>query len=599
MASTLTFRFDTFGDTRTASSRLRAWKLGEFLAQHGHRVMMNEGETCDVYVCQKVRPFPSLRQCKENGALVVYDFDDHLLLQGVEGQGVKDEVIAFMNAADVVTVGSGHLLRAARRYHPNVFVLDNPVDVSSTTVVRRETSDLKRIGWFGTRAGLTDLRVANTKERVETVTRKGDIEFDLDTVDGTLAEFDLLLLPVTLNEWNLAKNANRMAKAVALGVPVLATATPEHVRVAAELGLDDRFLVHEGEAWDAKIAALRGDFGAAQQAIGQARSNVLELYSLQRIGADWLRQIERARAGEAVEAAVTTSVDSGLTNAALIEFSFRAHGARLAENCDSEFGSYHHVASAESQGDYFELFGRLWDAVQAVEEEWIVLKPDDFHFAPGFAGEVKRVLQESGRRPALVVRGHELGFPPDEWSAYDNDLRETLCWPRDPGVLIVRRDWLLEQPWRPSDCLSYWTWLLVVEAMSSGTLAVVETPVTWRKGAADIVNVSRESASSLKSRHKDALVDPGAQWWRFSVNLLSRLAESLPSEAAAAFAWLASNPPTIAADEKLALAKISRLERQLRAVYASPSWRLSSPMRVAERSISRLRMRLRPPGGGK
>ncbi len=138
MARVLTFRFDTFGDVTTASSRLRAWKLGEFLASSGHRVSMNEGEPCDVYVCQKVRPFASLRALREAGALVVYDFDDHLLLEGVESHGVKDEVVAFINAADVVTVGSEYLAEAARNFHRNVFVLENPVDIESAALVREQ-----------------------------------------------------------------------------------------------------------------------------------------------------------------------------------------------------------------------------------------------------------------------------------------------------------------------------------------------------------------------------------------------------------------------------------------------------------------------------
>ena len=87
MSRILSFRFDTFGDVTTASSRLRAWKLGEFLKASGHRVTMNEGAQCDVYVCQKVRPFASLRALREAGALVVYDFDDHLLLEGARITG--------------------------------------------------------------------------------------------------------------------------------------------------------------------------------------------------------------------------------------------------------------------------------------------------------------------------------------------------------------------------------------------------------------------------------------------------------------------------------------------------------------------------------
>ena len=231
---------------------------------------------------------------REAGALVVYDFDDHLLLEGVESHGVKEEVVAFMNAADVVTVGSEYLGVDARNFHHNVFVLENPVDIESATLVRERKAELKRVGWFGTPAGLVDLRAIKTAEPIETITRGGDIEFDLKSIDRTLTAFDLLLLPVEHNRWNLAKNANRMVKAVALGVPVLATATPAHIATVEALGLDDRFLVREGESWDDKIAGLRQDFSAVQDAILRARGRAIELFAMQRIGGDWLQHIERA-----------------------------------------------------------------------------------------------------------------------------------------------------------------------------------------------------------------------------------------------------------------------------------------------------------------
>ena len=204
---------------------------------------------------------------REAGALVVYDFDDHLLLEGVESHGAREEVVAFMNAADVVTVGSEYLGVDARNFHGNVFVLDIPVDIELDKLVREHKAELKRVGWFGTPAGLIDLRAVKTSEPIETITRGGDIEFDLKSIDRTLTAFDLLLLPVEPNRRNLAKNANRMAKAVALGVPVLATATPAHIATAEQLGLDDRFLVNQSESWDDKIAGLRRDFSAVQEAI--------------------------------------------------------------------------------------------------------------------------------------------------------------------------------------------------------------------------------------------------------------------------------------------------------------------------------------------
>jgi len=449
MSRILSFRFDTFGDVTTASSRLRAWRLGRFLKAHGHRVTMNEGAQCDVYVCQKVRPFASLRAMREAGALVVYDFDDHLLLEGAESHGVKEEVVAFMNAADVVTVGSEYLGVDARNFHHNVYVLENPVDIESTTLVRGRKAELTRVGWFGTSAGLIDLRAVKMAEPIETITRGGDIEFDLKSIDRTLTAFDLLLLPVEHNKWNLAKNANRMVKAVALGVPVLATATPAHIATVEALGLDDRFLVREGENWDAKIAGLRRDFSAVQDAILRARGRAIELFAMHRIGGDWLKHIERALDAKTAAPLPPKSTDQALEDVALVTLAYRS--ANLPAWGDgASFGS-RHVIAPEASGDYLELFDALWEAVVSVERDWVLFKPEGFHPTQAFAGELRCAMQNEPDCHVFAVRSQERGCPADEWAAYAKDLRGTLCQPRDPGLLLARRSWLMQQPWRPAD----------------------------------------------------------------------------------------------------------------------------------------------------
>lgn len=601
MAKVLTFRFDTFGDVTTASSRLRAWKLGEFLRASGHRVSMNEGEQCDVYVCQKVRPFASLRALREAGALVVYDFDDHLLLEGAESHGVKQEVVAFINAADVVTVGSEYLAEASRNFHRDVFVLENTVDIESVELVRTKTAGLSRIGWFGTAAGLSDLRAIKMAERVETVTRGGDIEFDLNSIDRTLTGFDLLLLPVELNPWNLAKNANRMVKAVALGVPVLATSTPAHLAAAQRLGLDHRFLVSEGESWDVRIAALRQDFEAVQDEILRARSNALSAFSMDKIGGDWLLHIERALDAKATAVAPVVSVGTALEDVALVNLSYRtakqpasaAHSAEPAAGIS--FGS-RHVAAPKASGDYFGLFDALWKTVVSIEQEWVLFRPKDFRPVQGFAGELRGAMEAEPHCHVFVTRSQEPGFPADEWPAYIKDLRETLCQPRDPGLLLVRRSWLMQQPWRPGDCFSYWTWILLVQALSDGVAGVVATPVVLRDKAPAIVNICAEYASWARrgGERQVELPYPDIQWRRLSIDVLASVAERLPVQTAAAFAWMASDP--VAAGDGAATTSIDavgRLEQELLSVYGSSSWKLTSPLRAAADVVRRLGARSR------
>ena len=367
--------------------------------------------------------------------------------------------------------------------------------------MRERKAELKRVGWFGTPAGLIDLRAVKMVEPIETITRGGDIEFDLKSIDRTLTAFDLLLLPVEHNKWNLAKNANRMVKAVALGVPVLATATPAHIATAEALGLDDRFLVLDGENWDAKIAGLRQDFSAVQDAVLRARGRAIELFAMQRIGGDWLQHIEHALEAKTAAPPPPESTGEALEDVALVTLAYRS--ANLPASGDGiSFGS-RHVVAPEASGDYLELFDALWEAVVSVERDWVLFKPEGFHPTQGFAGELRRAMQNEPDCHVFAVRSQERGCPADEWAAYAKDLRGTLCQPRDPGLLLARRSWLMQQPWRPADCLSYWTWILLVQALSEGVAGVVATPVVLRDKTPAITNICSEYASWAKHKARD------------------------------------------------------------------------------------------------
>ena len=463
--------------------------------------------------------------------------------------------------------------------------------------MRNKSAGLKRVGWFGTSAGLIDLRAVKTSEPIETITRGGDIEFDLKSIDRTLTAFDLLLLPVEHNRWNLAKNANRMTKAVALGVPVLATATPAHIATAEDLGLDDRFLVREGETWDGKIAGLRQDFSAVQDAVLRARGRAIELFAMQRIGGNWLQHIERALDAKAAAAAPSASTSEALDDVALVTLAYRmTEQPSSAEGADGIlFGSRHGVAP-EASSDYLELFDRLWETVASVEQEWILFRPQDFHPTLGFAGEAKRALQHEPHVQFFVVRSQPPGFPADEWAAYAKDLRGTLCQPRDPGMVLVRRTWLMQQPWRPRKCFSYWTWILLVQALSEGVAGVVSTPVVLREKAAAITNICAEYANwaMLHGGRPVELPYPDMQWRRLSIDVLASLAERLPVPVSAAFAWLASDLQTAPnANGSTSIDALGRVQQELRTVYASASWRLMSPLRAAAKIARRIGARSR------
>lgn len=283
------FVFETFGNRDKASARLRAWKLMDELKTAGHIVSTDPQAECDVYVCQKVRPFERMGKHVHNDAVAtVFDFDDNYFLQD---KGDADDLIAFMQHADLVTVGSATLREEALRHHPNVYLLENPVDIEKNSMCRTPTEKCGRIGWFGAPENLNQINIANINRPLTTVTRGGNIEYQQEEIDDTLKQFDLLIFPLESTPWNLAKNANRLIKAIALGIPVLASATPEHKRVLGELGLSYKYLVEDDSSWQDAVSAIEDDFKIVQSEILAASDQARLMYDPLRITQRWFDEV--------------------------------------------------------------------------------------------------------------------------------------------------------------------------------------------------------------------------------------------------------------------------------------------------------------------
>jgi hypothetical protein len=107
-------------------------------------------------------------------------------------------------------------------------------------------------------------------------------------VDRELCGFDLALLPVFLNEETRAKNANRLVKCAALGLPFLASDTPEHRKAVHRIGVPDHFLVREGQCWDEAIDSVARDYGKWKCPAQACRPKAWKSYSAERVFSDWL-----------------------------------------------------------------------------------------------------------------------------------------------------------------------------------------------------------------------------------------------------------------------------------------------------------------------
>ena len=107
-----------------------------------------------------------------------------------------------------------------------------------------------------------------------------------------MIEFDLVLIPVNPSEWTLSKNANRLLKCVALGVPFLASKTPEHIKTVSELGMSpETFLVDADEDWKSRIEEFQQNYDLLVPKATEARTEAFAKYGLDVVTANWLKNV--------------------------------------------------------------------------------------------------------------------------------------------------------------------------------------------------------------------------------------------------------------------------------------------------------------------
>ncbi|MFM9106804.1 MAG: hypothetical protein ACKOWF_08895, partial [Chloroflexota bacterium] len=278
--------FDPAGTTELASSRIRAWRIAKGLRSMGlaARVGGEPGRT--IHVFQKRLDEQRLAAATKAGAITVFDLDDNILLPE---HGQRLQTLAFMNLIEVVTVGSQVLLDSVSQIHPRVRLVENPVDIAADAPLRLPRPWEEAIGWFGSPENRAALDALHLIVPVVTITRGGHVPWKLDSIDEVLTMLDLALLPVLPGSWNEAKNANRLLKCLALGVPVLAADTHEHRRVLQEFGLPGIMLIDgDGPAWDRRIKEIGAGHERIAAAVLDAAPLVRERYGADRIAGEWL-----------------------------------------------------------------------------------------------------------------------------------------------------------------------------------------------------------------------------------------------------------------------------------------------------------------------
>ncbi|HEX2088126.1 MAG TPA: hypothetical protein VHF89_20735 [Solirubrobacteraceae bacterium] len=521
----LDVNFSTFGDRSTASSRLRAWMLADELRRRGHHVTVNAARLADVEVFQKVRNWSRLDAALERGSRIVLDFDDNYLLDDL---GTRDEMIAAMNTAALVTVGSRALAESASRFHERVELFENPLDVEPGAPPRDGRGWTGRIGWFGNRGGLSALAAVDLGDhgRAVTVTRGGDVEWELKTIDAVLRGFDVVVLPADESEWGTGKNANRLLKCVALAVPAVASRTPEHERVARRLRLPESVLVERGASWSDALARVRDEYDAVQRAFAAARDRAWAHYGIGAAAARWeelVASLERPAAPAPPRAAaapgrlaVVVVADDDAADLAATLRSLRTDSAGYAS-----VG----VVDAGEHDDFFAVYPALARAVAAASAPHVLVLRAGVELRPAFfalAGEVLRPGAVTHLVPQVVPAAAGRARSP-------RSVEELLAWPHVPWAVVLPTREVARAGGLDGRHLAYALWELLVRlARDAVPASVVETPVAAVPAALlerHAIHAYSAHAIRRDPRLADELPGLDAEWERLRFTLHSQVVD--------------------------------------------------------------------------
>ncbi len=551
----LRIRYEVFGGRTSASSRLRCWKFIDILQAEGHTVAVGGSETnVDLLFCQKTRPFKIVDAVKRANpqAVVVYDFDDNYLLPS---QGVQAEVIAFFNLVDVVTCGSEYLAEMAREYHPNVYVLENPLDIDHPNLIRPESGKLNRVGWFGAPENLAEIRKIDGGDEVTTLTRGGDVEYNQATVDSDLTAFDLLLFPVEATVWNLAKNANRMMKALGLGIPVLVSDTPEQARIHGLAGLPKSCLMSDFTGWQKRIGQISTDFAKVEAATAQAREILWAEYHprvileklFAHIGSTTVlgRSLHRSVikdpgalgqfAALVVDGTVTGAVVAGIAASRVEWSSFARVGVFTAGRLENSIYGMPADRLSLSSGDFLSAYAAADRYIEKLEAPNLFFAPPGIALGSAMVKALKAFADQSEHQVAIFAySGHSSHSLNNRLGTMA--LADLLKRPMSTGPIAVKTAWLKANPvlWR--ETLDLWQWRVLVSAMAQKVaIEAHELPFCFQafdKGFQDPARNFANWCEATDPRRARELPDVAKQWDRMLTDIVTPAAalaaEDLP-----------------------------------------------------------------------
>jgi glycosyltransferase involved in cell wall biosynthesis len=214
-----------------------------------------------------------LKLLKYRGIKIIYDLDDAVILPSLSFLGKKIRSPAYLFAekmvkhSDAVIVNGNYLYSYTRSLRSEVFIIHVPVDTNLFNPKRRKHSRKITIGWQGNPANhhenirilinplerlaqefdfrfkLSSFMGDNTIKRMfENLQRLIEIDFgpdhwlSLKHFAERMFDFDILVAPLAISDWNQGKSALRVSMGMALGIPV----------VASPFG-EQKFVIRHGE----------------------------------------------------------------------------------------------------------------------------------------------------------------------------------------------------------------------------------------------------------------------------------------------------------------------------------------------------------------
>ncbi len=280
--------FYTSTDKNTGSTRIRVYNIAQELIKRGYDVSINENlAKADIIVFQKsAYSFLAKKFFRYmfSNKFIIFDIDDLFL----------DERLNFVINSDFTITSCQYMKEQYLKYNDNIGVLDGTPDVIDEDMPIGKY-DLKnpKIGWFGTSVNYKILKFKNIRN-VTTITKNGDIEWSLDTVDKNIQKFDLVVLPQLKNPQGLAKDNCRMLKTLYLGIPALISDIPEYVRLAEFLNYPKEFIVKDDEDWNEKIEKIKSGEIKFDFDFNQCRKILKDNYSTKAMTDKWIDIVSKA-----------------------------------------------------------------------------------------------------------------------------------------------------------------------------------------------------------------------------------------------------------------------------------------------------------------